>query len=498
MKKFQFSALGMNFGNNKEKTNMKFDMKRFLSTLVVAIAGGFIALFANNYIGASGKGHEHLLRKNQTDVNVPGQSFSGLPDLTAAAEKSVHAVVHVQTQFMQNASSGNPLFDFFYGYQQQQVPVQSSGSGVIISENGYIVTNNHVIDNSDEIQVVLNDKRSFAAKLVGKDETTDLALLKIDAKDLPYLMYGNSDDLKIGEWVLAVGNPFNLTSTVTAGIVSAKARNINILSKNYAIESFIQTDAAVNPGNSGGALVNSSGDLVGINTAIASKTGSYVGYSFAIPVSIVKKIISDLLEFGEVQRAYLGAHIQDIDAKMAERYKLSKIEGVYVGGLTQLGAADNAGMLVGDIITKIEDFTVNSVAEVLGQISKYRPGDKVKLTIKRNGEEKIIELVLRNYKGDTSIIKTELTTILGAKFTEITPEERAKFRLNGGIKIVDLENGKLKMQGVKEGFIVTYVNRKPIKSVDDLKEIIKTANRGISFEGIYPNGMTAYYIFPVD
>lgn len=470
--------------------------KRIIGTLLIAAIGSFFGILVFAWI-IKDNSHAHLL-DSKPDVKFADytpDNLSGLVDLSSAAEKSIHAVVHVKTQYMQNTSSGNPLFDFFYGQQQYQVPVQSSGSGVIISEDGYIVTNNHVIDNSDYIEIVLNDKRSFQAKLIGRDETTDIALLKIDQKNLPYLMYGNSDNLKIGEWVLAVGNPFNLTSTVTAGIVSAKARNINILTKQYAIESFIQTDAAVNPGNSGGALVNTGGELVGINTAIASKTGSYVGYSFAIPVNIVKKIIADLLEFGEVQRAYMGVTIQDIDSKVAEQLKLEKMEGVYVNGLSHQGAADNAGMQTGDIILKIQDITVNTVAELLGQLSKYRPGDKVTVAIMRNGTAKELSITLKNYKGDTNIVKTETFTILGAKFQDLTSEDKKKLGLRFGLKITDLGNSKLKNAGIQDGFIITYFNKQPIKSFADFQENLNKTHGGVYIEGMYPNGMTATYVF---
>ncbi|MBI5218411.1 MAG: Do family serine endopeptidase [Bacteroidia bacterium] len=472
--------------------------KNFFSTLSIAALGSFIGILGYVFISSS-YGHAHLLdTKPQVKFvsNLPDNN-SGYIDLTAAAEKSIHAVVHVKTQYMQNAtsSSGNPLFDFFYGYQQYQVPVQSSGSGVIISEDGYIVTNNHVIDNSEYIEVVLNDKRSYVAKLIGRDETTDIALLKIDEKNLPYLIYGNSDNIKIGEWVLAAGNPFNLTSTVTAGIVSAKARNINILTKQYAIESFIQTDAAINPGNSGGALVNSNGELVGINTAIASKTGSYVGYSFAIPVNIVKKIVADILEYGEVQRAYLGAELKDIDSKSAEQLKIDKIEGVYVYKITVQGAADEAGIQIGDIILKIQDISVNSISEILEQLSKYRPGEKIKLSIKRKSDLKEVTATLKNIKGNTGIIKTESYSALGAKLQDINTDDKKKLGIRFGLKVIDLGGGKLRSAGVQEGFIIVYINRQPIRSFDDLQNIINNTKGGVYVEGIYPNGATAYYAF---
>ena len=469
--------------------------KRIFGTLIIAALGSFFGILAYAYIMKNNP-HAHLL-ETKTEAKFASyipDNLSGLTDLTGAADKSIHAVVHVKTQYMQNTSSGNPLFDFFYGQQQYQVPVQSAGSGVIISEDGYIVTNNHVIDNSDYIEVVLNDKRSYQAKLIGRDETTDIALLKIDQKNLPYLMYGNSDNLKIGEWVLAVGNPFNLTSTVTAGIVNAKARNINILSKQYAIESFIQTDAAVNPGNSGGALVNTMGELIGINTAIASKTGSYVGYSFAIPVNIVKKIVADLLEFGEVQRAYMGVTIQDIDSKVADQLKIDKIEGVYVNGLSQQGAADNAGMQTGDIILKIQDISVNSVSELLGQLSKFRPGEKVTVSVKRNGEIKELSITLKNYLGDTKIVKTETYSALGAKFQDITPDEKKKLNIRFGIKITDISKSRLRNAGIQEGFIITYFNRQPVKSFTDFQDYINKTRGGVYIEGVYPNGMAATYL----
>ena len=366
---------------------------------------------------------------------------------------------------------------------------------MIISEDGYIVTNNHVIDRSDYIEVVMNDKRSLPAKLIGRDETTDIALLKIDEKNLPYLMYGNSDNIKVGEWVLAVGNPFNLTSTVTAGIVSARARNINILSNKYAIEAFIQTDAAVNPGNSGGALVNSIGELVGINTAIASKTGSYVGYSFAIPVNIVKKIVADILEFGEVQRAYFGADLVDLNSKTAEQFKLDNTEGVYVLKATQQGAAVEAGIQSGDIILKVQEIGVNTVTEVLEQLSKYRPGEKVKFTIKRNKDVKDYEVTLKNSRGSTGIIKTETYPLLGAKLQDITTDDKKKLGIRFGLKITNIGTGKFRSAGIQEGFIIVYVNRQPVRTIDDLQNFLSATKGGIYIEGIYPNGMTAYYAF---
>jgi serine protease Do len=411
-----------------------------------------------------------------------------------AADKTINTVVHVKTQYSQTYSSGS-VYDFFFGqrYYQQQVPVLSSGSGVIISNDGYIVTNNHVIQKAEYIEVVLNDQRSYPAKIIGSDPTTDIALLKIEDKDLPFIQYGNSDEIMIGEWVLAVGNPFNLTSTVTAGIVSAKARNINILSKDFAIESFIQTDAAVNPGNSGGALVNTRGELIGINTAIASNTGSFTGYSFAIPVNIVKKIVADLVEFGVVQRAYLGVSIANIDNKLAQQKGFDKIEGVFVEGVYPEGAASDAGIIGGDVIVMVEDIAVNSVSALQEQMSKYRPGNKVNLTIKRNNILKLFVVTLRNKQGNTDIVLNDVRTVLGAKFQDLTSEDRVKLKIKNGVKVKELGNGKLKEAGISNGFIITSINRKQVYSVSDIENFVNSSKGGVLIEGVYPNGMVAYY-----
>ena len=310
-------------------------------------------------------------------------------DFTQAAEMSVGAVVHVKTKYnVYGKQYVDPFYQFFFGRPQQQPmqQAQATGSGVILSEDGYIVTNNHVIQQANEIEVVLNDKRAFTAELIGTDPNTDIALLKIDAKGLPTLEMGNSDDLKVGEWVLAVGNPFNLTSTVTAGIVSAKARNINILDAEMKIESFIQTDAAVNPGNSGGALVNTRGELVGINTAIASQTGSYAGYAFAVPTSIVQKVVADLRQFGSVQRALLGIRMLDITSEVQQYYRLNTLEGVYIADVVSGGAAEKGGVEEGDVITAVDGLKVNSSSELQEKIARKNPGDEVTLTVLRDNK----------------------------------------------------------------------------------------------------------------
>jgi Do/DeqQ family serine protease len=433
-------------------------------------------------------------------VNLPANSQQQLPDLTFAAQNSVHAVVHIATQSVRSNSwsSGNPFFDEFFGFNRQEPQIaEGFGSGVILSADGYIVTNNHVIERAQKIKVILNNKEEYEARLIGADASTDLALLNIEAKNLPYLTYGSSDDLKLGEWVLAVGNPFNLTSTVTAGIISAKARNLRINEDQYSIESFIQTDAAVNPGNSGGALVNQQGNLVGINTAIASRTGSYAGYSFAVPVSIVEKVVKDLKEFGQVQRALLGVSIADINAALAEEKGLGKVEGVYVAAVVENGAAKEAGIKEGDVILNVAGEPVNSSAELQEKVSRFRPGDDIKIVVKRKDDRKQFTVTLRNKHGDTQIVRDN-ATFLGARFESITKNNKTGLNIEYGLQITHLEKGKLKDAGLSEGFIITHVNKKPIYEVSDFRREIENATGGILVEGIYPNGELAYFVFGVN
>ena len=470
--------------------------KNLLLSLAVALAGGFISVFVYatffqqrfSFANDTSFKEQVKLASMMNDAQVENASF------ILAANKTVHSVVHVKTQLFRQQQS---VYDFFFGqsmYSNPQ-PIVGTGSGVIISDDGYIVTNNHVIQNADKIEVVLNDKRSYEAKLVGTDRYMDIALLKIEETQLPFMEYGNSDDLMIGEWVLAVGNPFNLTSTVTAGIVSAKARNINANESKFAIESFIQTDAAVNPGNSGGALVDTKGNLVGINTAIASNTGAFTGYSFAVPVNMVKKVVADLIKFGEVQHAYLGVSIANIDAQVAKELKLDKIEGVLIAGVSPNGAASEAGLKNGDIILSIEDKPINAVSELHEQISNFRPGDKIKIFVKRDGKTQPFNVVLRNRQGNTDLVKNEFDTLLGGTFEDLTQAEKSKLRILKGVKISNLEEGKLKNAGIKEGFIITSINRNPVNSVKDVFNVLNSAEGTVLVEGVYPNGMVAYYAF---
>lgn len=477
--------------------------QKFLVPLISAIVGGVIAFALFNY---TFKANHEVVQQQSAEKVIYTQNIqtdSNATDFTVAAERSVDAVVHVMTAYTDrnSYSSGNPLLDYFFGLRENPnpTPIQGSGSGVILTRDGFIVTNNHVIDNADEIKVVLNDKRSYDAKLVGRDPSTDIALLKINANDLPFIPFGNSEEIKVGQWVLAIGNPFNLNSTVTAGIVSAKARNIQIIQGSYAIESFIQTDAAVNPGNSGGALVDLKGELIGINTAIASRTGSYSGYSFAIPSSIAKKIVSDIIEFGEVQRAILGVSTKDLNSEIAEKNGIKDIKGVFVAEVIDGGAAEIAGIKAGDVILDINGFEVNSPNQLQEQVSKYRPNQQVDITVNRNNNKKHFSATLRNMKGGLEMVKTDETlSILGATFKELSNSEKRNFGLNYGVQISDLKEGKLKQQGVKQGYIITKINRTPIKTIDDIKRIISISSGGVLIEGIYPNGYVAYYAIGVD
>lgn len=483
-------------------------MKKIVSSLLIGAIGGAFALIGSFYFSKSNSDQALKYNPYQTPVNLANYSHAGgaIPDFVESAEKSVNSVVHIKTIVENNNLSYDPFADWFFGGRQRQPNVMmASGSGVIISNDGYIVTNNHVVNGATKIEVVLNDKRSYLAEVIGTDPTTDLALIRVKDKDLPFISYGNSDAVKVGEWVLAVGNPFNLNSTVTAGIVSAKGRNINILEHAPSgglapIESFIQTDAAVNPGNSGGALVNTTGELVGINTAIASNNGSYQGYSFAIPVNIVKKVVADLIEYGTVQRAYIGLSIQDIDAKFAEEKKIKEMKGVYINGLTENGAGEVAGIKIGDVVTKIENVAVKSTSELLEQVGKFRPSDKINVTVLRGDKEIILPVTLKNKENGLSVIKKAevvRTTVnsLGAVFEDLNAEDLSKFKINGGVRIAKLEQGKLSGAGIKEGFIITSVDKKKVSNIKDIQSLLEHKSGGVLIEGVYPNGMRAYYGF---
>jgi Do/DeqQ family serine protease len=478
-------------------------MKSFKNYTIVFIVAAAGSIAGASILSTTSRGNSFFTKRHQVQQPVKAVNYEasipGNLDFTEAAEHTVSTVVHVKTTYQnQNNFQSFDPFQFFWGQPMPQQPQQqqATGSGVILSEDGYIVTNNHVVEDANQVEVTLDDKRTYTADVIGTDPSTDLALLKINEKGLNYAVYGNSDNVKVGEWVLAVGNPFNLTSTVTAGIVSAKARNIHILpNQKFPIESFIQTDAAVNPGNSGGALVNTRGELIGINAAIASNTGSYSGYSFAIPVTIVKKVVDDLLEFGKVQRGFIGVSIKDIDADLAKEKSIKKLDGVYVDGLTDGGAAQNAGIKIGDVITKINGVVIKTSPALQEQVGRFRPGDKISVTVLRNDAEKVVEVVLKNKDGNTTMVKNEIGNVLGATLENASDDELNKLGIDSGVKIKELQSGKLKTSGVREGFIITSIDNTPMKTTTDVMNYLKDKKGGVLIEGVYSNGMKAYYGF---
>ena len=426
------------------------------------------------------------------------------PDLTYAAENAVKAVVNIEVVMTVKGSVGfDPFLQFFgipqgyYGAPTREA--KAGGSGVLITDDGYIVTNHHVVENATKVKVRLNDGRTYDAEIVGSDPTSEVALIKIDDKGLPFLKFGSSDNLRLGEWVLAIGSPFDLPSTITAGIVSAKARNLGAIPSQYSIESFIQTDAAVNPGNSGGALVNTAGELVGINTLIKSETGSYVGYSFAVPSTIVKKVVMDLKEYGVVQRALLGVQYQEVTNDFVEQYGkeygISEIGGAWVAEVTKGGAAEAAGIQKGDVITAIDGVKIDSSARLSEIVAQHRPNDKIKIEIKREGKVKQIEVVLRNTAGKTAPISKDdlyVAGALGGDFADLGEKAARQLGIKGGVRVTAVkEGGFLAKARVRPGFVITHVNEKAVASVADLERI---SEKVTSVDGIYPQtGRSASY-----
>lgn len=479
-------------------------MKKNLTILGVAVLGGLVSLAVNRFFSEE-SATPNLIQHENAKFTL-AEKLSDVPDVdfVSVADISTPAVVHIKTT-MNNSSRKqqfNPFEEFFgdRGFQlPDDMPKQATGSGVIIKKNGYIVTNNHVVDNAQKVEVILNDKRTYMAEVLGKDPETDLALLKIEEDNLMYLNMGNSDELKVGEWVVAVGNPFNLTSTVTAGIVSAKGRNINLLRQRggaYAIENFIQTDAAVNPGNSGGALVNTSGQLIGINTAIASQTGSYSGYSFAIPINLAKKIIGDLKDYGEVKRAILGVRIQDINQELAEEKGLEGLNGVFIPMVNEGGSADKAGIKAGDVITKIDDVAVNKSSELQEQISKYHPGDEIEVVLIRNGKKKVLTATLLSKDGKKEInteVEREEKEILGAEIENLSRDERLKLKIKNGVKVSKLGNGALKQKGIPSGFVILQIDKVLMYTTQDVEKALKDKSGAVLIEGVTAEGQEEAY-----
>jgi len=414
------------------------------------------------------------------------------------AENIVHTVVHVKTKTLQSSSYHDPIMEFFYGESYSKPrEVRGFGSGVIISDDGYIITNNHVVEDADEVDVTLNDNRTFEASIIGRDPSTDIALLKIESGGLPYVRYGDSDQLKLGQWVIAIGNPFNLTSTVTAGIVSAKGRNLGLINDRYRIESFIQTDAVLNQGNSGGALLNTVGQLVGITTAIISPSGAYAGNSFAIPVNIVKKVVEDLMQYGEVQRAIMGVSITDVTSDLAEEENISEVKGVYVTDIVPGGAADKAGLRNGDVVLKFEGRKTDTAAELQEQISKKRPGEKVTLQVLRNKKKRDYELILENLSGGTEIVQAgkDSGIIFGVRLEPLSLAEKSEYRISNGMKVIRVQNGRFDDLGIRVGYIIFEVNGKDINNYEDIKNATEDGTELRSLKGLQSNGTYFSYQF---
>ena len=504
---------------------MKQTAKKFVGVAAIVLlssgVGGFTAYkLLSNQQEASATFSE-LFQQNPNNMRLAALTATNAQpvDLTQAAETSVHAVVHIRSTQLgrtQTVRTMPDIFDFFFGDprgQERQIQTQPRvgyGSGVIISKDGYIVTNNHVIEDADEITVQLNDERELKGRIVGTDPTTDLALLKIEGDDFPTIPVGDSEAVKVGEWVLAVGNPFSLSSTVTAGIISAKARDIGPEAANgkaATIQSFIQTDAAINPGNSGGALVNARGELIGINTMLYSPTGSYSGYGFAIPSNLMKTVVADLKQYGAVQRAVLGIKGIDLatDLQMSEadiqyrkqlKEELGVEEGAFVGEIVDGGSA--AGILQEkDVIIKLDGQKIRKFSDLQQVLAKHRPGDKVKATIVRDKKEKEVTLTLKNVQGNTKVVKDRGMEILGAAFKPVSTELKRQLNLGYGLEVTGVSTGKMKDAGIRKGFIILKANGKPLKSVEELEDVLKAATQSpdqvLFITGIFPSGKRASY-----
>ena len=480
-----------------------------------ALVGASVALFgfdrnAQDVTAVAVDGSNSSVTPAEVQFVKLEQSTS-YPDLTYAAEHAVKAVVNIEAitevEVTRGAVQGDPFLEFFGfpqpnsrgGSQPQKREQVAGGSGVIISTDGYIVTNNHVIDGATKLRVKLNDGRIFDAKLIGRDPATDIALVKVDAKDLPILNFGSSDDLRLGEWVLAIGSPLDLQSTITAGIVSAKARQLDVIPNEFRIESFIQTDAAVNPGNSGGALVNVRGELVGINTVIKSSTGSFIGYSFAVPESIVRKVVNDLREYGIVQRALLGISYRYVDQEFVEQFGketgVKEVGGVYVASVAEGGAAAEAGIRKGDVITDIDGVKITSPSILTVQIGKHRPNDKISLVVKRDGKVKHFEVVLRNKAGKAELLSksdVDVVEFLGGRFANVDERLANRLHIRGGVQVQSIKSGGLLAKArVREGFIITHINDKQVLNVAALSAITEKIQ---TIDGVYPDGRMASYV----
>ena len=475
------------------------NFKNLFFTALIAITSSVATVYLVNNI--SGNMVEGVIIEDTTPISFTNNISGNVSpsNFTNAAESTVNAVVHV-TNIMQNTQNrnSNSNRDFYWGRSQQQrrsQPMIGSGSGVIITKDGYIVTNNHVIDKSQKIEITLNNQKRYTAKIVGTDPKTDIALLKIDAEDLPYITISNSDNIRLGEWVLAVGNPFNLTSTVTAGIVSAIGRDIHLLGKS-GIESFIQTDAVVNPGNSGGALVNTNGELIGINTAISTHTGSFEGYSFAVPSNIVKNVVEDLIEYGQVQRAYLGINIQELNNDIGERLEVVATEGIYIGGFSETGFAASSGLEIGDIIYKIDNRGIRTFADLRGYLASKRPGDTVDVNVKRGDTKKKFSVKLTNFQGTTELNKyvaKDVIAMLNAEFVPLNDKQKRMLGIRAGVMVDNVGDGLLRKAGIKNGYIILRIQNQWVKNENDIKSILTNKDKAVLMEVVDKNGYVDYY-----
>jgi serine protease Do len=488
-------------------------MKKFLNLFFAAVLGGAFALGLNHFMFDNSP--DELPRPVfNTTIDQPPASLARyitqlpttLPDFTLVAEMTVNSVVHIRTEYERKSSVYDDYFggipepfrDFFAPRRRDsRRPIVATGSGVIVRENGYIITNNHVVAEADFIEVTLNDNRTFEAKIVGTDPSTDLALIKIEKEGLPAVPFGDSDEARIGEWVLAVGNPFNLNSTVTAGIISAKGRNINILGGGATIESFIQTDAAVNRGNSGGALVNSQGELIGINAAIASSTGSFTGYSFAIPINIAAKVMEDLMEFGEVQRGLLGVEIVELNSQRARELNLDIVRGVYIADYSvENSAAKQAGLKAGDVIIGIDGQPVRTTADLQEMVGRKRPGDDVLVRYYRNGTEHETRATLRNVYGEKELVARETRSVnekLGARLEPMSSTELRQLNIRHGVRVTSVGPGPLRNAGIRDGFVITHLDREPVRSPEELVKVLENKSGGVLVEGVAANGTRQYF-----
>lgn len=493
-------------------------MKKFVKMLIASMLGSGLTIAVFLITGLNDKSPTGIdVNKSSTPVHnalyTVKENGEFVPlDFTGVSKNVMEEVVHIKSvkkipvgnQYYDQSPLGDmfgdQFFRYFYGEPKQnrkersrphEFEQEGTGSGVIISSNGYIVTNNHVVDQADDIEVTLHNNDTYKAKVIGTDPSTDIALLQIKVDGLKAISLGNSDQVEVGQWVMAIGNPFNLNSTVTAGIVSAKGRNINIIDDKSAIEAFIQTDAAINPGNSGGALVNLEGQLIGINSAIASPTGSYAGYGFAVPSNIVSKVVEDFMKYGMVQRAYLGVMIRDINSDLMNDEHLKLSEGAYVDSLVENSAAAEAGIKAGDIIVGIDESSVLQTSDVLEHIGRHRPGDKVDVKVNRKGDEIVYHVTLANLNGTKKLVDKEdedVFDMLGATFENLGRDQAEDLGVDGGVVVMDLKGGILKNEtGIKEGFIITGINNTEITSIDDLRKALKHIKGGVMLEGMYEN-----------